>query len=61
MLAYIVGIAVVGIVIGGYYYNVRKRKQKYVEETLNLPEFDDLMVDFEEDEVQRKITNMHEP
>ena len=60
MLAYIVGIAVVGIVIGGYYYIVRKRKTKHVAETLDLPEFDELIVDFEEDEVQQKITKMHE-
>lgn len=60
MLAYIVGIAVVGMVIGGYYYKVRKRKTTHVAETLDLPEFDELIVDFEEDEVQQKITKMHE-
>jgi hypothetical protein len=60
MFAYIVGIAVVGIVIGGYYYQVRRRKTNYVAETLDLPEFDELIVDFEEDEIQQKITKMHE-
>ena len=60
MFAYIVGIAVVGIVIGGYYYQVRKRKTNYKAETMDLPDFDELIVDFEEDQIQQKITKMNE-
>tara|TARA_B100001093_G_scaffold504526_1_gene560483 strand:+ start:2631 stop:2819 length:189 start_codon:yes stop_codon:yes gene_type:complete len=62
MLVYIVAAVVVGLFFsGGYYYKIKQRKQGYVENALDLPEFDELIVDFEEDEIQRKITKMHEP
>ena len=60
MLIYILGLFVVGLVGSGLYYYKLKKQHRYKIENvpLHLPDFDDLMLDFEEDDIQNKISNM---
>ena len=65
MLEYLFIIAIGVFGTGTYFYNLKKKHTKSnitykVNKMLDLPEFDELIVDFEEDEIQAKISKMND-
>lgn len=60
MLEYLFIVAIGVFGTGIYFYNLKKKRKYKVNEMLDLPEFDELIVDFEEDEVQAKISKMND-
>lgn len=63
MLEYLIVVAIGVFGTGIYFYNLKKKctsAQYRVSKMLDLPEFDELIVDFEEDEIQAKISKMND-
>ena len=60
MLEYLLVVAIGVFGTGIYFYNLKKKHQPRVNKMLDLPEFDELIVDFEEDEIQAKISKMND-
>ena len=60
MLEYLLVVAIGVFGTGIYFYNLKKKHKYKVNKMLDLPEFDELIVDFEEDEIQAKISKMND-